>query len=396
MHPSFRKDYELCSFFTKPLTKSYNGRLQTLSEMPHRRELQGQQRAHNYNPDIDHCIEERTVLNDQGHYEEKVLLSYNDRRTQFNEKAWPNQMIAYLMLEYDDGPYRGSGTFIGPSHILTAAHNVYSKGKWANKVYVAPGQLNDVQPFGVAKAVRCYVLPGWLEGNKKEDLALIIIDQSLGLRTGWAGLIVADDQEIKSRQLLVVGYPGDKSKQLWGMRGDAAAVDPDTLYYNIDTNAGQSGSGVCFREGDDVYVVGVHVRGGKNYNEATRITTANFEMLLQWMSESFAVQENAIDVSLSQVEIRNLFVKARQGYKEELKNLEEEANRGNARAAYYMSCLYNQGVGVEQNTNTAKDWLKKVSRYNIKKHTKFEIYLNKNNYVSNFLCNMFSSQNILI
>ena len=40
----------------------------------------------------------------------------------------------------------------------------------------------------------------------------------------------------------------------------------------MDTSGGQSGSGVWERDGDEVKVVGIHVRGGVSENEATRIT----------------------------------------------------------------------------------------------------------------------------
>ena len=110
---------------------------------------------------------------------------------------------------------------VGPHHLLTCGHNVYdTKVKaWADEITVYPA-LNEAQaPFGFAKAIKAYTFSNWTErGERQYDIALLILDKSIGKETGWGGLLSEEDQELSKEEVNIYGYPGDKGfKQMWGM-----------------------------------------------------------------------------------------------------------------------------------------------------------------------------------
>lgn len=67
--------------------------------------------------------------------DEKVLMRLvpgkDGRQPVHTTALWPHRVHAQLMLSFPDGQYGGSGTLVGPHHILTVGHNVFSNQRAA-------------------------------------------------------------------------------------------------------------------------------------------------------------------------------------------------------------------------------------------------------------------------
>lgn len=241
--------------------------------------------------------------------EEKVLLRLQpgrDGRTRIQETTqWPYLLNGQLHMQYSDGRiYGGSGILVGPHHILTAGHNVYDvrKQEWANTISVRLGLNKKVAPFGEAKVIQVYTFRSWVEqGNPNYDMALVVLNRSIGHETGWCGLLCVDDETLSKETVAITGYPGDKGfNKMMTMSHRVQKVESEKLYYDIDTYGGQSGSGIRIDKWGSPYVVGIHTLGeGGLYtgNSGVRLSQIKFDKIIKWISESLILPQSRMSNS---------------------------------------------------------------------------------------------------
>lgn len=234
----------------------------------------------------------------------KVIPGY-DGRTRVEETVkWPYSLITQVtIIENGQLGGFGSGAMVGPHHLLTCAHNVYDRktSKLADKILVYPA-LNDSQaPFGEVKVVRAYTFKDYLDPKSKQfennDMALLLLDKSIGQYTGWAGLLATDDKSLSQEQVNITGYPGDKQEQctqMWTMRHMLKTIMPEMFYYEIDTFGGQSGSPIWVNKWEGVpMILGVHTMGAENFmNWGVRLSEPKFrDFLVKYIAETYVLNE---------------------------------------------------------------------------------------------------------
>jgi len=201
-----------------------------------------------------------------------------------------------VMTYPNGGRYVGSGVMVGPNHVLTAAHNIYSTKDgchgWASDVEFYPGLDEGNQPFGRARGVVLLVMEDWTKtGDPQHDLGMVILDEAIGYRTGWGGLFCGSGDLLKTQEIRVTGYPGDKggkeyrAKQMWTMSHQLTDVSSMKLFYEIDTSKGQSGSAVWgnFKGYSGYQVIGIHTHGGMSTNQGTRLSPTKIKMVHSWI-----------------------------------------------------------------------------------------------------------------
>jgi V8-like Glu-specific endopeptidase len=134
---------------------------------------------------------------------------------------WPYRIHGQLTMTYEDRTWGGSGVLIGPHHVLTAAHNVYDFDKkdwptsWPTSISVRFGLNNTIAPFGTKKAVKVYTFKQWVNsGDQGYDMALLLLDSSIGRQIGWSGLLCLNDKEISKEKVTITGYPQGHSLQI--------------------------------------------------------------------------------------------------------------------------------------------------------------------------------------
>lgn len=239
--------------------------------------------------------------------EERLLIPGVDTRVEVkNPQEYPNSIHVRIFMEFANPSfgehgkpkrYRGSGSLIGPHHVLTCAHNVYKKNRgWATQIEVHA-------PSGdTAQVTRAHVFENWTNREDPEyDMALLILNWSIGYDSGYGILSCAKFETLKVKEVHLTGYSGPKMKT---MEDRIKTVADNVFNYEIDTKKGQSGSAIWFDDWDiwdqvievnAIYrksppvIVGVHTRGGKNVNYGVRITEDKFKVLFEEMNKTYAL-----------------------------------------------------------------------------------------------------------
>lgn len=240
--------------------------------------------------------------------EEKLLIEGKDRRLLVQEThKWPHRLHCRLYLHFpkNDNLYGGSGTLVGPCHILTAGHNVYDHKenlKWVHKITAYPGLNGGKSPFGNVNVHRVYVREEWVEAKNKEfDLALLILDKCIGNDLGWCGLISygSTNVRLKDMEIRITGYPvNDKGhQQMFTMKNNIGSLKLERIFYDIDTEGGQSGSSIvlCTNREDKIEIenepcsIGVHTDSEEikgQGNSGVYLSPEKLELIVDWIHHS--------------------------------------------------------------------------------------------------------------
>lgn len=214
----------------------------------------------------------------------KVSSGVDGRQRILNTTAWPNTIHVQLTMIFNGEIYGGSGVMVGPHQLLTCAHNVFDtiKKKWAEKIMAFPALNDNYAPFGKVDVVKVYLYANWTNhGDKKFDIALLILNQAIGKYTGWGGILCIPDQQIEQEKINITGYPGDKGlKQMWSMSHNIKSIAKEEFEYDIDTSGGQSGGAIWINKWGLPLILGVHTLGGDEKNFGVRISEQKFTDLL--------------------------------------------------------------------------------------------------------------------
>ncbi|MGB5962671.1 MAG: trypsin-like serine protease [Coleofasciculaceae cyanobacterium] len=206
---------------------------------------------------------------------------------------YPWRAQAKLFITFPDGITRGcSGTLIQAKYLLTAGHCVHNKdyGGWYTKIEVVPGLNNTYKPYGSAFASYARSYNGWINSkNRNYDMALVTLDRNIGSTTGWLGYKYYST--INGVTGNIAGYPGDKGGlKLYYHSGPIASSTSKRVSYSIDTNKGQSGSGVYRITDGKRYVFAVHTNGTSpsvTTNSGTRLDSAKVGNISSWIATGF-------------------------------------------------------------------------------------------------------------
>src|SRR5262245_15158504 len=161
-----------------------------------------------------------------------------------------------------------SGTMIGPSTVLTAAHCVHNGTNWLTLPVYSPGcdfQDATTFPFGQFGCYTVSIPTAFINnsgGDARFDYAVVEFagcGDFPGRSTGWKGVWAAPDNVITNNRLYVYGHPSDKAQpQIWGDEGAGLLNGSQYINFFIDAWFGNSGSGLYVYDTDGwPYVVGV-------------------------------------------------------------------------------------------------------------------------------------------
>lgn len=331
----------------------------------------------------------------------RIIPGVDGRERVENTIDWPNLLHGQLTMKYSDGEYGGSGVLIGPHHLLTAAHNVYDvdKKEWAHSISVRLGLNEVVAPFGEIKVAKAYTFDQWVQNKDfNYDIALITLGNSIGYKTGWAGVVSLEDESLVKKNVTITGYPGDMGfNKMMKMSHRLKLVNPERFYYDIDTYGGQSGSGIWIQKFASPYVIGVHTLGeGALYtgNSGVRLSSPKFHKIAKWISQSFTLSsQNALSreetpvisplpsVNPDPEDSQTLFsqgwdyankpnlsrVAQHEADREALRLFHKAASQGNASAENWIGTMYYKGrVEVsnkyEVNEDEAYKWFRKAAQ----------------------------------
>jgi glutamyl endopeptidase len=231
-----------------------------------------------------------------------TIIGTDLREKRRDNTSYP--MRTQVVLSNLNGGGRCSGTMIGASTMITAAHCVHNGDNWlATKTWSPGADSEDTVDFpynpwasyptnnAANPAVfQCYVVTipgGYADGADSEwDFAVIEFSDMFpeiqncnlfpGNTVGWLGWGSQGSSTIEDSINYIYGYPGTSTAkkcgvaggtcaggpcnwpQIWGWGRSDFEVDDEMLEHHVDTTGGQSGSGVYNKAQGFRKVIGIH------------------------------------------------------------------------------------------------------------------------------------------
>ena len=245
-------------------------------------------------------------------HKQMAVLDPTDRRKRvFNTTLWPHcayGIIKVIEIKTGNCLSFGTGTMIGPTLVLTAAHNLFLKAKDENgherevevsksthEVIFIPAANGSEAPYGILKVI-AYQYPEEYNNDKDEDYAVLVLEENISEETGYFGLhAIPENQaaEYQKKEFELYGYPIGKDDQQWGMKGNVDEIGTKSIKYSeIETSPGHSGGGLYYKEPcGSLQVVGVHTEYNhdEGKNVSTRLSVNRVREIVSWMQNMVAL-----------------------------------------------------------------------------------------------------------
>ncbi|PTJ67019.1 trypsin-like serine peptidase, partial [Mammaliicoccus sciuri] len=197
---------------------------------------------------------------------DESIIGPDDRKIVKDISKMPNRSIVFIKSYIDDRRYySGTGFMIDDYKVITAAHVITSEllDYPVRKIIIEAGYKDEKATFGTANVIKAYVTPEWKNfRNHFFDMALLIIDKPLGKELGKLNII---DEVTLGEFISTTGYPGSNKNNIDKIKkgnqyyssGKIVNITKNKIYYDSDTEPGQSGSPV-FNINNDV--IAIHTR----------------------------------------------------------------------------------------------------------------------------------------
>ena len=233
----------------------------------------------------------------------------DDRLRVTNTASYPWNTICYISLDVNGESYRGSGTLISPSCVLTCGHNVWEHdlSVWSRDVKVTAGQYQYYEwgpiykPFGTVSYSSVDTSSGYINGSGTGEYDYGVVK----LRESFTGIstFIPLVYDVSPTVVHVAGYPGtvkdeSNSYSMWYDYDhviDYEGVDDRIMVHMADTSGGQSGSPVWTYDSntENYRLVAIHIFGAIRGNGACRLVSANESTISEWMMDSVSYTYSA-------------------------------------------------------------------------------------------------------
>lgn len=191
----------------------------------------------------------------------------------FDVTDYPMRTAAALRnMENGDTSKWCSGIMVAPDYYLTAGHCVFDYfsqpgGFTTDSFLVAPGYDNGLYPTSLptSMADKIYVFKKFYNKYSFIDIALIHLQQPIGLQIGWTGIAFSSDTSYFTGKVFhKFSYPGQ-------------AVYPDTTHYNGDTLFYNYGNITQLSSSTDLGVMSPQAQGVMGQSGSTFLYTDNMD-----------------------------------------------------------------------------------------------------------------------
>lgn len=139
---------------------------------------------------------------------------------------WPWRTISQSTFSTTDTQSRCTMTFVGPRHLITAAHCLVNFGtsNWKTRVLTPGRNGQNTMPYGQTQITPnpppgvewWYIVPDpWLDPNTNDDgteefqwdIGMVLTVDRLGEQTGWMGYGAFPASDLNTRSQINRGYP---------------------------------------------------------------------------------------------------------------------------------------------------------------------------------------------
>jgi V8-like Glu-specific endopeptidase len=247
------------------------------------------------------------------------------------------QAIVELQVTYPDNQtVVGTGAMVDSSHVLTAAHLLYSAkdGGYAASVEAIPAANGSNDPFGVTFGTYERVDASWLSFSKSNagmtspsvvDIGLVTLNRAIGKSTGWFSLGHNNSNAFfAGATFQTAGYPdlmGLSGPQMYSASGKAlGTVASDGIGFSqssLTALPGQSGSPIYQTSSSGspvIYGVLTGANGLSSTSEvyAARITPSVYSELQGWEKADKMPPTFSTVISANQAALQHPLVSATQ------------------------------------------------------------------------------------
>lgn len=182
-----------------------------------------------------------------------------------------------------------SAVLIGPQHLLTCGHNLAAaNGNLVSDIYFYPGQ----QRFGRQRVIKHFKTTPAQPGE--EPIVLLILDQPIGEKVGYNGMMCANDQFLLGKNIKVTGYPGKANGEQKTVETLLVSVSNNAIDYEQSFSKGYSGGAVSVEYAHSPYVIGIHTRHDDDGGRGLRLSRAQFDFLVLKISETAKLLRPAV------------------------------------------------------------------------------------------------------
>jgi V8-like Glu-specific endopeptidase len=244
--------------------------------------------------------------------DDRTIVGTDDRKPVADTRVHPFSTIVALFPKFpgESEPRLCTGSVIGPSAVLTAAHCVYDAdaGGYAESTRVVPAtypraDTTPALPFGTTYGIRAFVPSAYrsateITARRAADYAVLRLRHRIGDKTGIRKVGAMPDLAV-GRPVLLTGYHDDKwvaadPQASWPAAGVVMQTSRDRvrnvydglINHYADSHPGASGSPLVSDGAFADTVFAVHIAGphdrGNPYNIGVVIDEAKLTQIRTW------------------------------------------------------------------------------------------------------------------
>jgi len=211
---------------------------------------------------------------------ERVFFG-EDERVVLDPTAAPWSMIG--LVEMTEGTC--TGTLIGPSLVLTAAHCVANVGEDDNPPVTFRAGYENETDITSSRITGFHIVPGWRADEQDgTDYAFMYLADPIGDQLGWMNVGPLTEAEIaayatdQGPDIMQAGYSYDQPDVQTGNLDCPLlrVTDENTMVHQCDTLQGDSGSPLFIADGAGYRIIGVESYTDSQPNEDYDLNIATY------------------------------------------------------------------------------------------------------------------------